>query len=137
MEQYFIQILKDIKNLTTRVSRLESTGSNSAMYASKSREITISDGSITPVFDFYIVLPQSGSSDDLDTLAHRDVNVPQAGKKVLLRTSTGNAITVKDGTGNINLAGAGGDVLLDNPGKSIVLVFDLELYQWICYSSNA
>lgn len=137
MEQYFVQILRDISGLTKRVSRLESSSQHSAMYTGKGREITISGGSITPVFDYYIVIPESGIADDLDILAHRDQNVPQAGKKVLLRTDSGNSITIKDGTGNIDLTGAGGDVLLDDPAKSIVLVFDIGLYKWICYSCNA
>lgn len=137
IESYVRELLKEIRSLDKRVRSLETRGQASPMYVSKAREVILSSGAFTGVFGYYIVLPEAGANDDLDTISHMDVNVPQEGKKILLRTSTGNAITVKDGTGNIDLAGAGGDVLLDNPAKTLVLVYDIVIGKWIVYSKNA
>lgn len=137
IEKYFTNILRDIRKLDRRLSRIESQGVRNPMFVGKKRSVTLSSGSFVGVFDFYSVEPESGVTDELDEIIFRDPNVPIAGKKIMLAPASGCTITVKDGTGNIDLTGAGGDVVLDHSAKSVVLMFDMDYGKWIAYSVNA
>ena len=137
LESYLTGILRDMNKLTKRVSAIEKSGAISTMSIGKSREVIISSGAITGIFDHYILMPETGAVDDLDSINFRDANVSLGGKKILLCAGVGMTVTVKDGTGNIDLTGAGGDVALDDRAKSLVLLFDLDFGKWIVYSVNA
>lgn len=62
--------------------------------------VTISSGVIAYAAPFHIVAPESGTTDDLVTISGA-----AAGNRVILSTNSGNTITLRDGTGNLYLAG--------------------------------
>lgn len=71
---------------------------------------TISSGAVTTTTNYLKVAAETGSTDDLDT-----VNGYSLGRPLIMEAQSGDTITVKDGTGNINcgsdfnLVGSNGD----------------------------
>ena len=83
----------------------------------KAASITIDDGAITPTASYILLETEGGAAtDDLDTI---DVT-GTAGTIIVLRTNSSlHDVTVKDGTGNLTLAG---DMALSNRLDAIVLM---------------
>jgi len=93
---------------------------------------TIASGAITYTNGFTVVAPESGSADDLDT-----INGGADGDLLVVCTnSSSNTITLKDGTGNLALAG---DFAMDNARDMIVLIYDSASNVWaeLSRSNNA
>lgn len=103
-----------------------STGTATALTIA-SDAITVGDSSLIRL------LPQTGTADDLAT-----INGGYDGQLIVLRTATsGDTITVKDGTGNLQLAG--GDFAMDSRNDKLTLIYDADLSQWseVARSNNA
>jgi fibronectin-binding autotransporter adhesin len=95
-------------------------------------DITISSGAITPTTS-YVRLDTEGSAstDDLDT-----INGGVTGDIVILETRISSRdVVVKDGTGNLGLAG-GADFTLVNKSSTITLIYDGTSWLEMSRSSN-
>lgn len=95
--------------------------------------ITIASDAITATSSRIVLLGESGAADDLAT-----INGGYTGDFLLLSNySVSYSITIKSGTGNINLLG-GSDVVLDNPNDMLLLVKrDTGDWAQVSFSSNA
>lgn len=70
---------------------------------------------------FQIIAAESGTTDDLATITATDA---QANDWVIIRADTGDTITVKSGTGNIELPGSKDIVLVAAQLNYLILIFD-------------
>ena len=88
-------------------------------------ELTIATGAITVTAGYHTVDTEAdAASDDLDT-----INGGTDGAVLVLRAvHTDRTVVVKDGTGNIQIAG---DMSLDNTQDTITLIFDNALSSWL------
>jgi len=92
-------------------------------------ELTIDTGAVTvdstKQFAVYLLLPESGNTDDLAT-----INGGAQGLCAFFRVKdSGKTITFKDGAGNIKVGGA--DVALAAQDKYVMLLYSVALSQWI------
>lgn len=99
-------------------------------------ELTISGGVVSAVeqSDYIKLQPETGNTDDLDTIT---ANTWDEGRMLVLSVKdAADTITVKDATGNLNLAG---DFALDSRRDRITLQYDTDLSEWceIARSNNA
>lgn len=85
---------------------------------------TVASGVITVATSNYIVAAESGTTDDLDTIEGYD----PSGMWLQLRPDSGDTITVKHGTGNIQCWG-NTDILLA-AGDICILSYDLLNEEW-------
>jgi hypothetical protein len=125
------QITSEINSLQTEIDELRRNQPTGYMSCGVVRSITVTaGGELTPVYAHYSVLPNSGVTDDVDT-----VNAERAGRKVTFRTETaGHTITFKDGVDNLNLSG--GDIALDDVDKYLTLIYDDENEEWKVYAKG-
>ncbi len=77
--------------------------------------LTLSTGAVTAVGPYHIMAAESGTTDDLDTITPSDDRT-----LLVIQADVGDTITVKDGTGNIQLNG-GADFSLT--GDATLLLF--------------
>ncbi len=97
--------------------------------AGNANRVTISSGAISALFDYLTVLPESGVTDDLET-----INGGYDGMRQTLRANDGTKdIVLKDGTGNLKLAG---DFTLNNIEDTITLLKSGSVWYEICRSDN-
>jgi coenzyme F420-reducing hydrogenase delta subunit len=94
-------------------------------------------GGISVTTTWNEVNPNSGTSDDLDTIA-----AGSDGDMIILRASTGDKITVRDGVGNIktfNQTHSGQQDLIIDYDSMMTLVYDSQRSAWCMtgYSLNA
>lgn len=94
-------------------------------------ELTISDGVITVTQSYHDVDTQSGAgSDELDT-----INGGEIGSLLVLRAeNSARTVVVKDGTGNLDLAG---DFSMDDTHDMLFLMRISESWVEISRSNNA
>ena len=92
--------------------------------------LTISGGVVTASRSAHILNPETGTTDDLDTIS----GGPSGPTFLLLRTLTGDTVTIKDGTGNLVLAG---DFVMDSPYDRLLLTSDGSEWVEVCRSNNA
>ena len=94
------------------------------------RQLTISSGSVTAYADWhYIETEGASSTDDLDT-----INGGYEGRRLILyAANSGRDVVLKDGTGNLRLAG---DYTLTHADDSIELVFRNNVWVEISRSDN-
>ena len=88
----------------------------------KSTILTIDGGLLAKSRRYHIVAAESGSTDDLDA-----IDTGPDGQILILRAYTGHTITVKDGTGNLSLAG---DFTLSG-NSTITLIYDSTYALWL------
>lgn len=88
-------------------------------------ELTIASGVVTVTGGFHNIDTEAdAASDDLDT-----INGGVDGMKLTIRANnTARTVVVKDGTGNIQIAG---DMTLDNTQDTITLIYDGTLTAWL------
>lgn len=100
------------------------------MFAKAGTALTISSGAITISGDeaYFKVSGEGAAADDLVT-----INGGTDGDVIILAYD-GEAITLKDGTGNLEL-GDWGDLVLDTAGNVVMLRFDGS--SWVLVSSSA
>lgn len=88
---------------------------------------TIAAGVINPAptNSFAKILPESGATDDLDT-----ITAPATTSQYLILTASDDTktIVVKNGTGNIKLSGS--DFTMDNAADKISLIWDSTVTAW-------
>ena len=84
---------------------------------SKGSNLTIASDTITPTHSFHALLPQSGSSDDLDT-----INGGVEGQILVLMRGSGT-ITIKHDEDNINTIG-GSDFAMNSSTDVSVLLYN-------------
>ncbi len=90
----------------------------------------ISSGAITAVTNIIPLESESGTSDDLDTINPSD----GVGMIICLVCKSGHTITVKDGTGNINLDS--GDVTLGSINDNLWLYKRYAGGDWLTFNSQ-
>lgn len=91
---------------------------------------TIASGAITATKSYVVLAGEGATTDDLDTISGGT-----EGDIVVLRTTTGSyTITIKDGTGNLNL---NGDFAMDSNKDIITLIYDGSSWDEISRTSNA
>jgi hypothetical protein len=97
-----------------------------------SRELTISGGSISPTLLYHTVDTEaSAATDDLDTITTSSL---QEGDILTVRAvNAARTVVLKDGTGNLKLAG---DFSLDNTEDTIQLLFNGTDLQEVTRSNN-
>lgn len=124
------EVANKIQELNRSVSELQNRQTG-GLWTLNYRSLTISSGAIDIVAGaFYIVEPESGTSDNLDT-----INNGFSGKIIGIRPSSGNTITLRHGVDNINLPG-GANVALDDPNVLYSLVYDGDQSAWIPFTSQ-
>jgi hypothetical protein len=85
---------------------------------SMGEDLTISGGSITPISSFHQIDTEgSSATDDLDTIVPTDIS--NGSLLLLTAVSSSRTVVLKDGTGNLILAG---DFALDDRDDKILLV---------------
>jgi hypothetical protein len=94
--------------------------------------LTIASGSITPTTGYHEVDTEAAAStDDLDTIAVTNV---VAGDLLVIRAvNSGRTVVLKDGTGNLRLAG---DMSLDHDRDTITLTTNGTVWYEIARSNN-
>lgn len=118
----------------TRLARLERdlrelrAGTNrTGFFTSKPRDVTIASGSVTVVGNFLLLTPESGNTDDLDTIVD-DIH----GKMILLQNAdAAYSITIKDSVGNVILPS--GDIVLAGNTQMVALIYDETQTAWISF----
>jgi hypothetical protein len=98
-----------------------------------SRELTIASGSITPELNYHTVDTEGdAASDDLDTIVGTYFF---AGDELTLRSeNSARTVVLKDGTGNLALAG---DFSLTSTSDTIKLLYNGSSWQELSRSNNA
>lgn len=96
------------------------------------QNLTIASGAITVTNPYHAIDTEAAAAtDDLTTIN----GTVQAGQILVLRTvNSGRDVTVKDGTGNIQLAG--GDRVLDNIKDKLTLIWDGVDWCELAFASN-
>jgi hypothetical protein len=95
-----------------------SGGSSSVINWGAAQTVTISSGAITvAVGKWYKVLPESGVTDNLDT-----INGLTEGGEVMLSTTAGNTIVLRDGVDNLDLGS--GNITLNSATDRARLMHD-------------
>jgi len=98
-----------------------------------SRVLTISSGSITPDLNYHQVDTEGGAaSDDLDTIV--GTYFFAGDELTLIAANSARTVVLKDGTGNLELAG---DFSLDDTGDTIKLLFNGSSWQELSRSNNS
>lgn len=100
---------------------------------------TIVSGAITRYREAQVVLGEGSASDDLSTINDMAGGTTrfQHGDRLTLSAFSGfGTIKVKSGTGNIRLAG-NADFDLDIPGKTITLMWNVQLTKWVEVSRSS
>lgn len=117
--------LRELEAFVEKINRKEGRRSHKAKVLTiASNEIDVGDR------DYYLLLPQSGTADDLET-----INGGQDGYRLTLQTSdTGDTITVKDNVGNILIPT--GDKALSLTSHALQLIYNEALSKWIFTGSN-
>ncbi|KPJ64886.1 hypothetical protein AMK68_00185 [candidate division KD3-62 bacterium DG_56] len=95
-------------------------------------ELTISGGAITQTSSWHKLQPQSGTSDDLDTIT------AVAGGSALLFLQVSDAadtITIKHNTGNIICSG-GADIALSGDQDLAILMYNAIGAKWYCLADR-
>lgn len=77
-----------------------------------------------------VVAAETGQSDDLDT-----VNGGRDGQLLTVWPDSGDIITVRSGTGNID-GGVGGDAILSGSNMGLLLVYRVSLLKWVILSRS-
>ncbi len=125
LEDVLTEMAKQISSLRRDLESIK-TRSTGGMMARGIQDVIISGGELdVNAGAFYSVNPESGTSDDLDT-----INNGVGGKIITLRTTTGNTITLKHGTGNLSLLGSA-DFTLDDTNIVYTLIYDDAQSKWI------
>lgn len=126
-ENIVAQLLSRVLTLERSLERLKTKEGN---YSDKSETLTIASDVITVGHrNFYLLLPQSGTSDDLSTISGSS-----DGRQIVLATKTaGHAITLKDGVGNLSL---NADRVLDAVTEAILLQYDANAGKWLELAYN-
>lgn len=110
------------------------SGSSSARYIDVPRpdEIFISSGVISITQSYHTIDTEGGAaSDDVDTI--NDNGFPEATLLVLRASSSLRTVVLKDGTGNLRLAG---DCTLDNNDDTITLIGTGAVWYEVARSNN-
>jgi len=82
---------------------------------------TLATGAFTISDTLQVVAAETGTTDDLDTITATDANNNDL---CIIRADTGDTITVKSGTGNIELPGSKDVVLVAAQLNYLILIFD-------------
>lgn len=118
---------------STECSRFDSSGNlalSKKLNFGAGQTATIASGAITATKSYVVLAGEGATTDDLDTISGGT-----EGDIVVLRTTTGSyTITIKDGTGNLNL---NGDFAMDSNKDIITLIYDGSSWDEISRSSNA
>lgn len=117
-------LLRRIKSLEDSLRRLSSQERGFSRHATVQ---TIASGAITVNHhDFYTLLPESGTADDLDTIIGS-----ADGRRIIISTKeAGDTVTLKNGTGNLEL---GADIVLSTPNLAVMLLYNEELLKWVSF----
>lgn len=90
---------------------------------------TIASGAVTVLGNYMTIDTEaSAATDDLDTISGADHGTT-GGRLVIRAANSARTVVVKNGTGNLKLAGS--DFSLDNALDTIQLVWDGVLSQWL------
>lgn len=124
------ELIREFKKLKTKIDELETRERPITLNLGTPTMLTIATGVITRTRSYHTVNTQgSASTDDLDT-----VNGGVTGDILILRAvNSARTVVVKDGTGNIQLAG---DVTLDNVQDTLILIYDGTNWLEIAASNN-
>lgn len=116
------EIVKLLSKLERKVTNLER---REGAPITVPTNLIIASGVVTITRPYHTLEPETGTADDLAT-----VNGGKDGVIITLRVKdSGDTITVKDGTGNLQLAG--GDFAMDNRHDTIQLIYDATLIAWL------
>jgi parallel beta-helix repeat protein len=120
MSNFNHELVKRLTDADKRLERLESRQSP----IKRGTDVTIASGVITASRPYHRLHPESGTTDDIDT-----ITPPYDSKFLLLHSySATYSITVKDGTGNIDI---NGDCTLSDPTHTLYLMYDDNIEKWV------
>lgn len=112
----------------TGIVKVENNQFKNALSSSQ-HTVTIASGVINTFLDWHFVATETSANDDLDT-----INGGYDGAVVTLRAATSTYdVVVKDGTGNLKLAG---DFTMNNTEDSITLKYMGGFWVELCRSDN-
>lgn len=125
LETVLVEMATKLQKLSRDVSDLQRMPTGS-IWTMGAQPLVIDAGVVTiSASSLYYILPETGTTDNLNT-----INGGRAGKVICLRTTDGNTIILKHGTGDISLTG-GVDQTLDDIRLFSMLVFDDNQDVWI------
>jgi pectate lyase len=90
----------------------------------------ISSGAVTLNNSFHTVAPESGNADDLTTITFAG-GATDGQRVVLMNSSSGNTITLKHGTGNIELTGGTDVSIAGGNGEAVELMWAAFRSRWV------
>lgn len=127
------QISYPLDEVSRTIINRDSEGGSNFLYLPRPTDVTIASGVITITQGYHTVDTEgAAASDDIDTI--NDIGFSDVTIIVLRATSSSRTVVLKDGTGNLRLAG---DCTLDNNDDTITLVGTGAVWYELARSNNA
>ena len=122
MTDFYSETVKRLTSMESRIRTLERPQRPENIWLRRRRILPVALNIIDAQNVGYAVLDPTPATTDLNTISNG-----ANGQVLILRVlGAADAVTVKDAVGNISLPFTG-DILLDDPEKAIMLMYDEEL----------
>ncbi len=119
MTDFYSETVKRLLDLENRMQTLEGPQRLQNIWLKRPRTVTVAANTMDGEYLGYAVLDPTPATTDLNTISNG-----YNGQVIVLRVLGAlDAVTVKDGVGNISLP-VSGDILLDDPDKAVMLLYD-------------
>ena len=119
MTDFYSETVKRLLDLENRMQTLEGPQRLQNIWLKRPRTVTVAANTMDGQYLGYAVLDPTPATTDLNTISNG-----YNGQVIVLRVLGAlDAVTVKDGVGNISLP-VSGDILLDDPDKAVMLLYD-------------
>ena len=122
MTDFYAETVKRLTSMESRLHKLETAVPNPNLWLKRARLQAVVGGVMDGRALGYVQMNPAPATQDLNTISN-GFN----GQVMILRVEgAADAVTLKDGVGNISLP-VSGDILLDDPEKAVMLLYDESL----------